>query len=556
MGTPLKVGVLIGAFSSGPSGVEPAELSIFCLGNAKIDALAIWDCSMTDSQVAFLSGQIDVQPQAKESAADRAIAAYNRFYDASENKDLELCRTLERSMREFMRQDPTRPIYHLTAPIGWIYDPSGAVQFQGKYHVSSYRNIYALLRFNSLDHYVSDNLVHWRMWPTGPVADTKADVAGIWLSNHIVDGDGLPNIIYCAWGADGVQRGIRARSHDGMVSYTDKKLISVPEFHDGHGWKEGDTWYVITMRKGPEIVIFSSTDLDHWTERGVLFRPREYSDKTVEGMEFPYLFFLREKAVLMSGCLPAGVFYWIGQFDRKSFKFIPDEPEGLRVDYANPFHCFNPSTVDTKGPNGATRRIIMAMESRLSGSVHGLPWNGVHAMPRAITLDGNHLRQDPLPEFEVLRGRCDSFRSIKITPNTSGYIKLRGDALEIRAEFENQDANSFGMKVRLSRDGRTFVRIFYDAKTSEFGVDGNIPKSVYPDPEKKLGRGLSYIPKGKPVQFIVFLDKALIEAFVNGQTCTTGIDDTNPLHDGLDLFSEGGTATCARLDIWEMKPAL
>jgi len=32
------------------------------------------------------------------------------------------------------------------------------------------------------------------------------------------------------------------------------------------------------------------------------------------------------------------------------------------------------------------------------------------------------------------------------------------------AEFENHDASMFGLKVRLSKDGKKFVRVFYDAK--------------------------------------------------------------------------------------------
>jgi len=86
------------------------------------------------------------------------------------------------------------------------------------------------------------------------------------------------------------------------------------------------------------------------------------------------------------------------------------------------------------------------------------------------------------------------------------------------------------VKVRLSKDGKTFVKVFYDAKTSEYGVEGNVP-TVLPSVDStipNLGRGPSYIPNGKPVQLRIFLDKALIETFVNGQTCTTSLEDTNP----------------------------
>ena len=52
----------------------------------------------------------------------------------------------------------------------------------------------------------------------------------------------------------------------------------------------------------------------------------------------------------------------------------------------------------------------------------------------------------------------------------------------------------------------------------------------------------------------LFLDRCLLEVFVNGHTCSmvlaAGSGDR-----GLDLFSEGGTATVRSLDIWEMQPA-
>ena len=69
------------------------------------------------------------------------------------------------------------------------------------------------------------------------------------------------------------------------------------------------------------------------------------------------------------------------------------------------------------------------------------------------------------------------------------------------------------------------------------------------------GRGPSFIPQGQPVRMHVFLDKGLLEAFVNGQTCTTAAPERLRHCGGLDLFSEGGTVRCTSLDIWTMEPA-
>lgn len=401
----------------------------------KIDHLALWDYSLTDNQVARLSGLSNLNKPREKDGASVALDAFHRFFYASIRKDVKGCAQEEKIMRSFMNQD--------------------------------------------------------------------------------------------------------------------KQVVIYPH-HDGHTWREGNTWYSITCQKRPgatvkSVVLFTSTDLDHWSERGVIYTPTQ-NDRplaTVGYFEFPYLLTFGDKDVLMIGGRPC--YYWIGRLDRKTFQFIPDHPTGLLLDYRNPFHCFNPSAVDQKGPGGSSRRIIMAMAIGVTGEFHGIPWHEMHAMPRSLALDGNRLRQDPLPEFEVLRGAHISQKDIMVKPDGLGYIQKQGDMLEIIAEFEPGDARVFGLKVRLSDDGKTFARIFYDTATSEYGLDGNIAG------REDLVKGPTYISKGNPVKIHVYLDKCLVETFVNGQTCTALLKDKSLKNLRLDLFTEGGTATCKSLDIWDMK---
>ena len=189
----------------------------------------------------------------------------------------------------------------------------------------------------------------------------------------------------------------------------------------------------------------------------------------------------------------------------------------------------------------------------MNGKGEGLlPWNGVHALPRTLEFDGRHLRQEPLPEFESLRGEREAQRDVTIKPGASGHIRTQGDAVEINAEFEPGDAKQFGLKVRVSNDGARFVRVWFDTATGDYGVDGQVLHK---------GSGPSHLAKGQRVRMRVFVDKQIIETFVNGQTCTTSAQVNDPktaqpsLADGLDLFSEGGTARCTTLDVWKMNRA-
>lgn len=533
------------------------------LYKGKIDTVALWGHSLTDNQIALISNVESLSIPSKKEQIDQVVQDYNAFFDASINKDITSCSTLWESMCSLGKQDPWRPTYHLTQPFGCIFDPAGAYYYEGKYHVFSYRNIYSLLTYCSLDHYVSDDLIHWTEWPIAPWADNDLDVYAIYLMNHFIDDNGVPRILYTGQGKQG-KYGILARSFDGLVSYEDKKAILTQYNHDGHIWKEDDTWYAITSKMyggkdredfGDAVMLWASPDLENWQEKGEIFAQPIYPDSSCFGdrdgfMEFPYLLFMGDKDVLMLGGHP--VRYWVGRYDRQKFKFIPDKSHGQLLDYTNPFHCFNPLCVDMKGPGGTPRRIIMALYADIRGCFGGLPWSGVHAMPRLLKLEGDHLRQDPLPEMQSLRGDRYLRQNITVKPNTSGYVSKRGDTLEIIADFEPVDARRFGLELRVSQDRTSFVRVYFDTTTSEYCIDGRVPDS-HGALNLAAGKGApTYIGTGKPVRMHVFLDRLLVETFVNGQTCTTLATDINAKNIGLDLFCEEGTVQCTRLEIYDI----
>lgn len=533
-------------------------------GTKKISTVAVWDRAIPNGEIAFLSGSARLAASAQQTPFDQALLNYNAFFDASLAKDVAACGKLSRSLMEFAARDPERPIYHLSQPLGWQFDPAGAYLYKGSYHVFSFHNIYALLIYNSLDHYVSDDLIHWTQWPIGPWADSPDDIFGVWLNNHFLDDDGVPTTIYCAYPEKnrtitGRDHGIIARSRDGLISYSDKQVVLPDYYHDGHIWKEGELWYCLTARQyggkregdlGDAVEIFTSPDLKRWSARGEIFARLKSKKNPKALMEFPYLLSFGDKDVLIMGCNP--VFYWVGRLDRQNYKFIPDHPEGLLIDYSAPNHCFNPLTVDAKGPGGSPRRIIMARIRGVNGGGRDLlPWNGVHALPRTLEFDGLHLRQEPLPEFELLRGERETQRDVTLKPGTTGHIRTRADAVEIDAEFETGDAQRFGLRLRVSDDGARFVRVWFDTATGDYGVDGEVLHK---------GSGPSYLTKVQRVRIRAFVDKQVVETFVNGQTCTTVAQvnapkPAQPLADGLDLFSEGGTARCTKLDVWKMNRA-
>jgi sucrose-6-phosphate hydrolase SacC (GH32 family) len=61
------------------------------------------------------------------------------------------------------------------------------------------------------------------------------------------------------------------------------------------------------------------------------------------------------------------------------------------------------------------------------------------------------------------------------------------------------------------------------------------------------------VSPGDRVQIRVFVDKCLVEAFLNGQSCSMVAKVLAAAGTKIGLFSSGGTAICKELHIWDLK---
>ena len=112
-----------------------------------------------------------------------------------------------------------------------------------------------------------------------------------------------------------------------------------------------------------------------------------------------------------------------------------------------------------------------------------------------------------------------------------------GDALEIVATFEQVDAARFGLLVRSSTDGKASVPVWFDARSGEFGIaDVRAPSDLAPE---------------KPVRMQVFVDRSVVEVYLNGNALTK-ITYLDPCAQEVAAFAEGGSCTLASATVWEM----
>jgi len=564
--------------------------------HGRLDTVALWKRALDDAEIVALSGgeaevkrRREARLAAQYAGLPKPVADYRK---AVKSKDIKTYSRAALALRKWMiENDPHRPIYHFTGPEGWINDPNGPIYHEGKYHL--------FYQFDPMvpdghggwrrsarcwGHAISDDLVHWVDWPVALWPDTQYDRAGVYSGNTVIDQDGFPCALYTGNVAGHRETyGILARSTDGWLTWqktmvmnnTHRPNAASPVHWDGQVWRDGDRWCQLiggatdgSDRQGAAW-LWTSDDLRHWT----LQKNIAPSIKLGKFWELPYLIPLDGKHMLLVG---HGNPYWVGTYDRQAMLFTPVDPEPKSIDNGT-YYSFNVNMTDNSGPDGARRQLMHGWVTGPASPTKVVPyWQGAHSIPRVLSLRGKHVVQQPVPEIEILRGQHKRREAVLVEPDKVGYLPdIQGDALEIIATFEKKGtgpicrngpkgathqrsarqldlspfsaASRFGLKLRVSADGKPAVRVWYDPKTDQFGMDGAVTKRA------STWAGITRDGSAsQPITLRIFLDRSTLEIYCGGGALT-GRAFCDPKAIDVDLFSEGGPARIKSLDVWEMQ---
>jgi beta-fructofuranosidase len=179
------------------------------------------------------------------------------------------------------------------------------------------------------------------------------------------------------------------------------------------------------------------------------------------------------------------------------------------------------------------------------------------SLPRLLTLcpDGL-LGIEPVPELSALRDRHWSFADVEVAPEATCILEgVQGDALEISATFA-PDVQVGGVVVRRSPDAKEHTEIRYDRlahglmlRRSEASTDPQAQGGAYG------GRSLAAPAPDEPLTLRVFVDRSIVEVYVNGRTALTArIYLTREDSLGVGLIARGGRARAASVDVWTLTP--
>jgi sucrose-6-phosphate hydrolase SacC (GH32 family) len=430
--------------------------------------------------------------------------------------------------------DPTKPIFHITAPANWINDPNGPIFHRGYYHMFYQHNPYGdKWGHVHWGHVRSRDLVKWERLPIALWPSLETGEEHVFSGCATTNAQGQPLIFYTSikkgksatdfaeqWAAVGDQDLIRWQKHPanpvlGESLHGDTKIYDWRDpfiFHH-----QGRTFMVLggnlNRGKGGQAIVAlyeaTNKDLAAWKYHGVLFT---HPDPNVPNIECPNFFPLNDKFVLIVS--PHGkVQYFVGEFDLTSYKF-KSQKRGL-VDASSTYYAPN-CMLDPKG-----RRIMWGW---LKGFKDGLGWNGCLSLPRVLTVgpDGD-LAQTPVTELTQLRTNQMQLGTIPFEEGTNSLAGDMSATVELAGQLICTQTN--GLALRVIRHARAAEAVQFTA--TELG----------------LAPGTNALR--------MFIDRSVVEVFANNRKCASrilpGTGDVEP-----QLVIPSGTAEFRDATLWQI----
>ena len=495
--------------------------------------------------------------------------------------------------------DPHRPIYHYVNPENTLNDPNGLCFWQDRWHLF-YQACPPEDPRQHWGHAISDDLIHWQDLPYAIYPNPEERC---YSGAALVEEDRVIAIYH------GTKVGnMVAVSHDPLLLNWEK-LTGAPvipkasadgsplpyRVFDPCIWKKGDHYYALSGSTLPHAAsgkrtranfLFRSPNLVDW----------EYLHPFVEDDRFtligddgacPYFWPIGDRHILLFYSHMSGGQALLGDYETERDKFV-----------VTSHHDFNFGASEPGGVN-----VIFNINP--AKPTEG--WNQIMTLPRRLTLQGTDkigrdtLLVEPAGDVESLRGEHRQITDMTLPANQEIVLEsITGNAIELMAEIETNDAPLVELNVLRSPGKEEFTRIaFYRergfrdwerflswrqdmlaaategagagfvsnsllsasqreklaaATDSLISIDSS-HSSLLPDVLSRAPEtGPVFLERDEPLRLRVFVDRSVVEVFVNGKQCVAmrvypGREDSV----GVSLRSQGQDARVVSLEAWQME---
>lgn len=481
---------------------------------------------------------------------------------------------------EMSLDEPYRPQYHFTPGEKWMNDPNGLVYYADEYHLFYQYNpddtVWGSIHWG---HAVSRDLVNWQHLPIALYPDEHGM---IFSGSAVIDWQNTSGFGKEAMVAIFTHHSDSARQSQSLAYSTDQGRTwtkyegnpvleppkNIKNFRDPKVFWYGDAedgHWVMAVSGGSVILFFTSPDLKTWEPTGGF----GFGYGSTKGIwETPDLFELpidsgpETRWVLTVGVGdggPAGgsgTQYFIGDFDGKTFTSENPKDTILWADFGADFYAAQSWSDEPDG-----RRIWLGWMNnwRYATVIPTSTWRSALTIPRELSLkttpDGIRLIQKPISELQALRSVHQSWKNQQIASATP--FALSDSTFEFLAEFQilpNMPADRLGLRI-LSTDG-DFTTIGYAIKARTLFIERSQCSETHFSPDFSGVHVAPLEPENGVIRLQIFVDRASVEVFANdGRVVLT--DQIFPCaeNSGLEIFSDGGEARLAVLDIYGLHRA-
>ncbi len=468
---------------------------------------------------------------------------------------------------------PARPLVHFTPPSGWLNDPNGLVHDGTDFHLC-YQHHPDSLAWGPMHwgHATSRDLLTWEHRPIALAPDSRG---AVFSGSALVDREGSAGsgkdalvAFFTAFREGEPQEQCVASSSDGgrtwrrharnpvltgppgQVDFRDPKVV---RFDDSSG--EGH--WVMAVAAGDQVIFHRSDDLVDWQECG-RFGGAHGAHGGV--WETPDLFWLPLGAddgrwvlsVSVLGGGPAGgsaTQYFLGRYDGATFR-CDDGPETVRwVDQGADFYAPQ-SWSDV--PDG--RRIWLAWLSNwdYGRETPASGWRGAMTIPRELSLvrdqDGVGLAQRPVRELDDRRRVIAAERDLAVAPQQPWEIRT-GPAVDLQVSWLTEGTDG-ELCVEVHTDGGP-TQVRYRPLTQELSV---LPWAAgIVAPGRSPQQSVRVPARDGVLALRVVVDTCSVEVFADdGRVVLSNQVFPAEGAGGVRVFTEGGTATVAALEVAEL----
>lgn len=530
----------------------------------------------------MVSGLLDDIKLYKRALTESEIKSYYNSCNPAEIKFEDIW------LQNILTTDIHKTQYHGGPYQHWMNEPHAPFYYNGKYHLFFQFNLNGPYFHNICwGHLVSDDMVNWK--PLKEVITPTAETVcpdGVWSGGATLDSQGNPVLFFTA--GDDARTGASDLIGNQNIGMARPKDLSDPElkewvvsdeyaikqksgqgkageFRDAFVYRDGEngdyTWYMLICssnkaNKGTALIYTTKDDrFNNWTYKGEVYQmPANIAASYGRTWELPVLVPIetqdgtQSKWVFVFSPAPAdeydaSIFYLLGDFDKTTCKFTPDDPNPRKFDFGQTVFTGPSALIDPI--TGKVTLYSIMQDQRGPGEQAKAGWAHCVGLTREVYLsdDGKTACIKAIDELKDYESKvlAESNEQLTIAQANSLLSDVKGDMLHVEVTFKlTQSALSgdglFGVYLRAAQDKSQYTEYGYNLKTSTLyvstGMSGNINKSGTGDTQ--------YSIKNDTVKMEFYVDRSLIEGFFDDTVAGSARAYSKSTSNGVQLFGEDG----------------